>query len=423
MKRLRKNRKRAYYRKPMMQWKVNPHLKNLQKDVLYHFGLDTTMDLQKMFGDVQVVCMMGSPVRAENFARITAKSLFLDSSVEAIGKTERFSLYKTGPIISVSHGMGMPSILIMLHEITKLLHYAGCENTEYIRIGTSGGVGVKLGTVVISEEALNANLEPWYEEVVLGQMQRTPTQFDQRLVDALLKSAGDIPVVTGKTMSVDDFYEQQGRLDGALIPSFGHVEQEEYVRMLYQSGVRNIEMETSAMAAFCHRAGIRATAVCATVVERFYGDQVECSPEELDLFSRRAQNVVVKYLTFLLPFTVAVALAACSPTSQQSTIPPEQQPQTVEKNARIIQVTSENWKFSPNVIMVKKGEKVQLQVTGVSGTHGFTVPGIGINVPVAPGQTVMIDVPTDDVGAHNLFCSIPCGSGHKDMKGQIVIEE
>jgi heme/copper-type cytochrome/quinol oxidase subunit 2 len=131
----------------------------------------------------------------------------------------------------------------------------------------------------------------------------------------------------------------------------------------------------------------------------------------------------MKFLKFLLPLTIAVSLAACSPVGRQGATPPEQQPQAAAKNTRIIRVSSENWKFSPNVITVKKGEKVQLQVMGVSGTHGFAVPDLGINVPVAPGQTVMIDVPTDTVGAHNLFCSIPCGSGHKNMKGQIVIEE
>ena len=39
------------------------------------------------------------------------------------------------------HGMGVPSITIMLHEIIKLLHYAGAKDAVIIRIGTSGGIG------------------------------------------------------------------------------------------------------------------------------------------------------------------------------------------------------------------------------------------------------------------------------------------
>lgn len=131
----------------------------------------------------------------------------------------------------------------------------------------------------------------------------------------------------------------------------------------------------------------------------------------------------MKFLTPLLPLAIILPLAACSPSNQQSATPQEQQQTAaVATAARVIQVTSENWKFTPNVITVKRGEKVQLQVTGISGTHGFAVPDLGINVPVAPGQTVTIDLPTDSVGTHAFFCSIPCGPGHFDMKGQVVIE-
>ena len=37
-----------------------------------------------------------------------------------------------------NHGMGQPSASILFHEITKLLHYAGAEDVEYFRMGTSG---------------------------------------------------------------------------------------------------------------------------------------------------------------------------------------------------------------------------------------------------------------------------------------------
>lgn len=132
----------------------------------------------------------------------------------------------------------------------------------------------------------------------------------------------------------------------------------------------------------------------------------------------------MKILKLLLPLTVAFSLSACAPSNpnQQSVTPPPQQSTTSVTNARVIQVTSENWKFTPNVITVKKNEKVRLQVTGISGTHGFAVPDLGINVPVAPGQTVAIDLPTDKAGTFALFCSILCGSGHFGMKGQIIIE-
>ncbi|XP_019492368.1 PREDICTED: uridine phosphorylase 2 [Hipposideros armiger] len=77
----------------------NPYLNSMDEDILYHLDLGTkTHDLPAMFGDV--------------------KCLF-----------------------SQQHGMGIPSISIMLHELIKLLHHAQCCDVTIIRIGTSGGIG------------------------------------------------------------------------------------------------------------------------------------------------------------------------------------------------------------------------------------------------------------------------------------------
>lgn len=45
------------------------------------------------------------------------------------------------------HGMGVPSIAIMLHELLKLLYHARCSGVTIIRIGTSGGIGKGTGAV------------------------------------------------------------------------------------------------------------------------------------------------------------------------------------------------------------------------------------------------------------------------------------
>lgn len=41
----------------------------------------------------------------------------------------------------LQHGMGIPSIAIMLHELIKLLYHARCTDVTVLRIGTSGGIG------------------------------------------------------------------------------------------------------------------------------------------------------------------------------------------------------------------------------------------------------------------------------------------
>lgn len=50
--------------------------------------------------------------------------------------------FQVGPVLSISHGMGVPSIGILLHEIIKLMYHAKCKDPVFIRLGTCGGVGV-----------------------------------------------------------------------------------------------------------------------------------------------------------------------------------------------------------------------------------------------------------------------------------------
>ncbi len=90
--------------------------------------------------------------------------------------------------------------------------------------------------------------------------------------------------------------------------------------------------------------------------------------------------------------------------------------------AKIIKMTAELWKFTPNVVRVKKGEQVTLEITGVSGTHGLSVPGLGLSETIIQGNTVSVTIPTDKAGTFDFACSIQCGSGHNDMTGQIIIE-
>ena len=130
----------------------------------------------------------------------------------------------------------------------------------------------------------------------------------------------------------------------------------------------------------------------------------------------------MKRFLFLSPLLVFV-LAACGPTSPPQSATPIPAPAAVQTapQGRVIPVTAELWKWTPNIIQAKQGETVTLQVTGISGTHGFSVPDLGINETIFTSKTVNIPLPTGQAGTFNFACSIQCGPGHNDMKGQIVI--
>lgn len=285
---------------------MNPHLEEIDADVLYHFGLERTMNLPGMFGDVRVVCMGGSHDRMLTFAQRLAREIpewnVDPGTIKPFGTTERFALYKVGPVLSVSHGMGIGSIRIMLHEITKVLYYAGATDFQYIRIGTCGGIGIDPGTVVLTEEALNAKLEAKDEVVKLGRVQSFPTTFDPVLLRALEENRGSIPTVRGKIVATNCFYEEQTRLDGAVDPGYTRKEQQAFLHHLQAIGVRSYEMEATALAGFCNRTGIAAADASVVIVNRLHGDQIISTHEELAALSHNAQNLVSHYLRHhLLP--------------------------------------------------------------------------------------------------------------------------
>lgn len=279
---------------------MNPHLKEIGADVLYHFGLDSTMDLRGLFGDVRIVCMGGSSDRMQSFAETLARDIpewnVRPQELRPFGTTERFTLLKVGPVLSVSHGMGIGSLRIMLHEITKILHHAGVKDVAYIRIGTCGGIGVDPGTVILTEEALNPKLEASDEVITLGRVHAYPTTFDPLLTHALYEHRECIPTVCGKTIATNCFYEEQTRLDGAVDPGYTWEEQQAFLQHLYALGVRSYEMEATALAGFCNRAGIPAADASVVIVNRLRGDQVTSTHEELGRMSLNAQTIVLRYL-------------------------------------------------------------------------------------------------------------------------------
>ena len=71
-------------------------------------------------------------------------------------------MYKVGPILAVNHGMGIGSASIMMNEILKLVHYCKLTDVKIIRMGSSGGLGVKPGTIIITDQAYDPLLQPFY---------------------------------------------------------------------------------------------------------------------------------------------------------------------------------------------------------------------------------------------------------------------
>uniref|UniRef100_A0A915A0I4 Nucleoside phosphorylase domain-containing protein n=1 Tax=Parascaris univalens TaxID=6257 RepID=A0A915A0I4_PARUN len=276
---------------------LNPIMAEENEDFLYHFGISKTKDnIPTVFGDVKFVCTGGSGPRLALFAEMFSKETGVPCS-DNLSKSDRFVMYKAGPVLWINHGMGNPSISIMLVEVIKLLHYAGASNVRAFRLGTSGGVGVEPGTVVLSTSALNGELQEYHIQYILGKKVLRSTLLNHSLIEELAEMAKkvSVPAECGKTLCADDFYEGQARLDGEFC-AYTSKDKYDFLQTLYKKGVRNIEMESTCFASMFRRVCIPAAVVCVTLLNRMKGDQIQLDKETYTDYEMRPFKLVTAYI-------------------------------------------------------------------------------------------------------------------------------
>ena len=88
---------------------------------------------------------------------------------------------------------------------------------------------------------------------------------------------------------------------------------------------------------------------------------------------------------------------------------------------RIVQISAERYEYSPQRVVLKKGEPVILELTSEDRLHGFHVKPLGIRADVVPGHPVRVRVTPDKTGKFPFTCDLFCGSGHNDMGGIIEV--
>lgn len=110
-----------------------------------------------------------------------------------------------------------------------------------------------------------------------------------------------------------------------------------------------------------------------------------------------------------------------------------------EKPPRIVSVSAKNFEFDPAIIHMKVDERVELDVTSQDRTHGIRISAFpdGAKTDTAPGlsfpngedcyklkkgEVVVIGIVPTEPGTYTFTCCKLCGSGHKKMKGQIVVD-
>lgn len=277
------------------------------EDVYYHFGVSSTDALLEPLRDVRAVILAGSGGRIKEFAQRWS-SLNCGSEIISFPKEDRFVTRYTAGVLFASHGMGMPSASIAVQELMRMVYFlkhgdiGAMGDIFWARVGTSSGVGLPGGTIVVSSEGLQADLKPyrllqgargtyWFEGTF-------PAATREAIVAA--SEGTGLSVVSGRTIAVNEFFLELSGRDGAIRLETAQGEQE-FLDWLHENGVANIEMEGAMLAAYMNHWGFTSFAmICAVLLNSREGSQVTATPEQLHSFSEGSADVLFNYLTSLL---------------------------------------------------------------------------------------------------------------------------
>lgn len=81
-----------------------------------------------------------------------------------------------------------------------------------------------------------------------------------------------------------------------------------------------------------------------------------------------------------------------------------------------VKVSAKDWEFDQKEIHVKKGDKVRITLAGDG--HGLSLPVYNVNLRANDSA----EFTADQAGQFEFRCSVPCGEGHMEMKGTLIVD-
>ncbi|MEK7080409.1 MAG: cupredoxin domain-containing protein [Patescibacteria group bacterium] len=90
---------------------------------------------------------------------------------------------------------------------------------------------------------------------------------------------------------------------------------------------------------------------------------------------------------------------------------------SIQQNQTMFSIDAKRWQFTPDVISVKKGQKVKIIINNSDTTHGINVPDFNVS------GNDSVEFIADKTGEFSFICNTYCGNGHAIMTGKIVVTE
>ena len=114
----------------------------------------------------------------------------------------------------------------------------------------------------------------------------------------------------------------------------------------------------------------------------------------------------------VLPWTLVIGLVPALVSSSAAQAPSR------------FEVTASRYAFEPARVEVRQGDVVELVLRSADTDHGLAIKAYAVKVAIPRGgETVGVSFVASQPGTFPIECSEYCGSGHKRMRGELVVVE
>lgn len=87
-----------------------------------------------------------------------------------------------------------------------------------------------------------------------------------------------------------------------------------------------------------------------------------------------------------------------------------------------IAIDMDNWSFSVDNVKLNSGKNYRLTFITKEGHHGVIIPDMKYDSgKLKVGESMSFDFKNVSDGKYVFYCNIPCGLGHRKMKGLIEV--
>jgi cytochrome c oxidase subunit 2 len=89
---------------------------------------------------------------------------------------------------------------------------------------------------------------------------------------------------------------------------------------------------------------------------------------------------------------------------------------------KTIDVIASRFKFEPETVSVAEGDRVRLRLRSADRTHGIGIKAFRVKALIPKlGDAVTVEFVADRAGTFDITCSEYCGTGHRTMKGRLIV--